>query len=67
MEEELINVDFYAKTISGEVYSNLDFEYLDKKEGLRQLVGQKVHGRLNNGGEKWELETISGNIFLRGI
>jgi len=65
--ERNLNADFNAKTISGEIYFNLDFEYLDKKNGLRQIVGQKVRGRLNQGGEGWDLETISGNIYLRGL
>jgi len=65
--QEPMNVDLSAKTISGEIYSNLDLEYLDGKRGLRQVVGQKVKARLNDGGEEWEMETISGNIFLRRI
>lgn len=56
-----------AKTISGEIYSNVDIEYLDGKEGLRQIVGMKVRGDIYNGGVQLDLETISGDIFLRKI
>jgi hypothetical protein len=56
-----------AKTISGEIYSNVDIDYLDGKEGLRQIVGMKVRGDIYNGGVSLDLETISGDIFLRKI
>ncbi|MFY0601018.1 MAG: hypothetical protein JXR03_15185 [Cyclobacteriaceae bacterium] len=57
--------DFQAKTISGDIYSDLDIEYPKGKDGLRQMVGIDVFGRVNRGGEKLMLKTISGNIFLR--
>jgi hypothetical protein len=57
--------DFRAKTISGEVYSNVVMDYPDGKEGLRQIVGQNFKARINNGGEESLFETISGNIYLR--
>lgn len=57
--------DFRAKTISGEVYSNVEMEYPDGKEGLRQIVGQNFKARINSGGEESHFETISGNIYLR--
>ncbi len=58
-------LDFKVKTISGEVYSDLDIEYPDGTDGLRQIVGMNVRGRINDGGEFLDLETISGNIYLR--
>ncbi len=58
-------VDFKAKTISGEIYSDLDIDYPEGKDGLRQIVGMNVKGRVNKGGTPMELETISGNIYLR--
>lgn len=58
-------LDFKAKTISGEVYSDIEIEYPDGKAGLRQIVGQKFRGRINRGGEESNFETISGNIYLR--
>lgn len=61
------NLDFSAQTVTGEIFSNLEIEFLDGKEGLRQIVGQKIRGRLQNGGGNWAMETISGNIYLREI
>lgn len=59
------SLDFNAKTISGEVYSDLEIEYPEGKEGLRQIVGQNFRGRINQGGQLSDFETISGNIYLR--
>ena len=62
---ERLGLDFRVKTISGEVYSNIEIEYPNGKEGLRQIVGQKFKGRINKGGIESNFETISGNIYLR--
>lgn len=58
-------LDFKAKTISGEIFSDLDIEYPDGKEGLKQIVGMNVKGRVSDGGPVMNIETISGNIYLR--
>lgn len=58
-------MDFKAKTISGEIFSNIEISYPYGKEGLRQVVGQDVRGRVSNGGVESTFETISGNIYLR--
>ena len=58
-------VDFSVSTISGEVYSDLDIEYPQGKAGLNQVVGAHVLGRVRGGGPAVNLETISGNIYLR--
>lgn len=58
-------LDFKAKTISGEIYSNIEIKYPYGKKGLRQIVGQDVRGRVSNGGLESKFETISGNIYLR--
>lgn len=58
-------MDFKAKTISGEIYSDIKIEYPYGKEGLRQIVGQDVRGRVSSGGAESQFETISGNIYLR--
>ncbi|GAB4238743.1 MAG: hypothetical protein Tsb0034_14500 [Ekhidna sp.] len=59
------SLDFRAKTISGEVFSDIEIAFPDGKEGLRQVVGQKFRGRIKNGGTESTFETISGNIYLR--
>ncbi len=58
-------LEFKVKTISGEVYTDLDISYPEGKEGLRQVVGTNVRGKISNGGEFIDMETISGNIYLR--
>ena len=60
-----LSLDFDAKTISGEVFSDIDITYPEGKEGLRQIVGQDFKGRINKGGALSKFETISGNIYLR--
>ena len=59
------SLDFRAKTISGEVYTDIYIKFPYGKEGLRQIVGQKVDGRIGEGGPESRFETISGDIFLR--
>jgi DUF4097 and DUF4098 domain-containing protein YvlB len=58
-------LDFTAKTISGEVYTDIEIAFPNGKSGLRQVVGQNVEGRIGTGGKESRLETISGNIYLR--
>jgi hypothetical protein len=58
-------VEFAVKTISGEVYSDLDISYPHGKEGLKQLVGINVRGLVYGNGPLVRMQTISGNIFLR--
>lgn len=58
-------MDFKAKTISGEVFSDIEIDFPHGKEGLRQIVGMNVRGRIGPGGDESNLETISGDIFLR--
>ena len=58
-------MDFKAKTISGEIYSDIEIDFPDGKEGLRQVVGQNIRGRVSSGGVESSFETISGNIYFR--
>lgn len=60
-----LGAELIASTISGAMYADISLEHLDSKEGLRQLVGEKVHANINQGGEKHRLETISGDVLLR--
>ncbi len=58
-------LDFRAKTISGDVYSDLEISYPQGKDGLRKFVGMDIDGRIRQGGKKSSFETISGNVYLR--
>jgi hypothetical protein len=62
---------FKLKTISGDVYSNiqLDTGKSEKDEdGLPRIgggYGTDVVAKINGGGDEMQLETISGNIYIR--
>ncbi len=60
-----LGFDFRAETISGEVFSDMDIKFPYGKDGLRQIVGQDIRGRISDGGERLSFKTISGNIYLR--
>ena len=55
------NADLELKTISGTLYSNMEFNAVTNTNSFPQKVSQK----LNQGGTPVELETISGDIFCR--
>ncbi|MDJ1493401.1 hypothetical protein QNI19_10705 [Cytophagaceae bacterium DM2B3-1] len=59
--------DFSLHTITGDVYTNLALESPQAKNGELSRVGGQYDRdlKLNNGGEKLVLKTISGNIYLR--
>jgi hypothetical protein len=50
-------------TVSGNVYSNLNFDEKPKKEF--QIVGTNQKLTLNGGSQPIALKTVSGDIFLR--
>jgi hypothetical protein len=53
-----------VKTITGEVYSDLDIDFGDKKE-KNPIVGYLLEGKFNGGGPEVKLESISNNVYLR--
>lgn len=54
--------DLACSTISGEIYSDLNFDYNKVKE---DIVGSKLNTRYNGGGTKLKLQSISGDLFIR--
>lgn len=55
---------FRVKTISGDVYTNLEsLEYGEKAE--RKMVGIDLDAAILGGGPRIALETVSSNIYLR--
>jgi hypothetical protein len=52
------------KSITGELYSDLDIAYLNKKD-KPQHVGYLLKGTVNGGGPEVYLESISNDIYLR--
>jgi hypothetical protein len=57
--------DVALKTINGEVYSDLDIAFTNKKDN--PIVGYQLRGSLNQGGTALNLETINGNIYFRKV
>jgi hypothetical protein len=58
------NADLELSTISGSMYSDFDFKS-DEEKGYSHYRRNEVSKRLNNGGTRIFLKTISGDIFLR--
>lgn len=58
-----LKADLRLSTITGTMYSDLDLSTEDKN--LKHVGGSRVAKELNGGGKPFELETISGDIFLR--
>lgn len=52
-----------AKTLTGTIYSDLDIATENSKN--RSHGHNRVRGTVNSGGDLVELETISGNIYMR--
>jgi len=52
------------KTITGEVFSDLDIDLTSKREAA-PVVGYQLKGNVNKGGPSINLETISNNIYFR--
>lgn len=60
--------DFKLKSVSGEIYTDLDIVSNKDKENsnLRQIGGgYAIKGSTNGGGTELSLNTVSGNIFIR--
>ena len=52
------------KTITGEVYTDLDIDLKSKKQ-KNPMVGYLLEGTVNGGGPDVRLESISNNVYLR--
>ncbi|QMU30003.1 DUF4097 family beta strand repeat-containing protein [Adhaeribacter radiodurans] len=52
------------KTITGEVYSDLNIGFTNKQKEI-PIVGYQLKGDLNGGGSRVKLETISNNVYFR--
>ncbi len=58
--------DLYLKSISGELYSNLNIQFSNHKKTV-PLVGYQLDGTIHSGGPVIHLESISNNIYLRSL
>ncbi|RIV23801.1 hypothetical protein DYU11_12595 [Fibrisoma montanum] len=52
------------KTITGEVYSDLDINFTSKRQ-KNPMVGYQLEGTVNGGGPAVRLESISNDIYVR--
>lgn len=57
-------INVAMKTITGEVYSDFDIDFKNKKE-KNPIVGYLLEGTLNGGGPEVKLESISNDVYLR--
>lgn len=58
------DANLQLKSITGELYTDLNFDILNKQDSP-PIVGYTLKGRKGNGGPTLDLETISSDIFLR--
>ncbi len=56
--------DLSLHSTMGEIYSNFELSVPDKN-GLKAISTQKITGSINNGGVKIQLNSATGNIYLR--
>jgi len=56
--------DLSMSTINGTLYTNLNLEFISRKDNMCK-VGGDVDTKLNGGGVDIDLETINGTIYLR--
>lgn len=56
---------FLLSSISGEIYTDMEFDKRDEKEMNRVGGGYNSKVTLNNGGVNCTFKTISGDIFIR--
>jgi hypothetical protein len=57
-------VNVAMKTITGEVYSDLNIDFINKRQ-KDPIVGYLLEGTSNGGGPEVRLESISNNVYLR--
>ncbi|MDF9800996.1 hypothetical protein OKW21_006259 [Catalinimonas alkaloidigena] len=62
--QERQEAELALKSITGELYTDLDFDILNKKD-MPQTVGYTLKGQIGDGGRRLALETISSDIYLR--
>jgi lia operon protein LiaG len=56
---------FDMKSMSGEIYSDLDME-IPKKDEMQHIAGGlRAKGTMNGGGVDFDINSISGDVFMR--
>lgn len=57
--------NFEMKSISGEIYTDLDFKFSDDQDLKRFGGGMAARSTLNGGGVALAFKTVSGDVFIR--
>ena len=52
-------------TVTGEIYTNLDIDFGDEKDGMKAIGRRYSKGHLNGGGVELALSSVSSSIYLR--
>ncbi|MFC2132628.1 DUF4097 family beta strand repeat-containing protein [Bacteroidota bacterium] len=60
-----IEADFNMSTLTGDVYSDLEFGESTKKKSSYWTIGHKINKKYNGGGINVTMGSISGNVYLR--
>ena len=55
--------DLELRTVSGAFYS--DFDFSESQKNLKKVGGNEMNYSLNGGGFKFNISSVSGNIYLR--
>jgi lia operon protein LiaG len=58
-----IAADIEMGSVTGTMYS--DFDFSDSSKDMKRVGGNQLNYKLNGGGIRFRLATISGNIYLR--
>jgi len=57
------STDLELRTVSGAFYS--DFDFSENQKNLKKVGGNEMNYSLNGGGFKFNIGSVSGNIYLR--
>ena len=57
--------DFKMSSTSGDVYTDLDFKFDDEDGMKRWGGGMSANAKLNGGGVKVSLRSVSGDVYIR--
>jgi len=57
--------NFKLSSVSGEIYTDVDFKFGDEKDLKRWGGGMSANATLNGGGVEVSLKSISGDVYIR--
>lgn len=58
-------VTLELSTVTGEIYTDLDIDFGDEKNGMKAIGRRNSKGHLNGGGVELSLNAVSSSIYLR--